>query len=173
MSTATNNFHNTALRGPAYLNDVRMVTPKGSRRGEPYLAARVKFLQGAKNPAQGDPDEGFLVNCNIQGPAAELLNQYAGSESQIWAVVRVSNLSSSIYTRSKDSKYGKAGDPAIANYGRLYAVEQMYVDGNKVYSRTDEAAEADSQAKKDAPRRAAVMGDQHDGSSFDDDDIGF
>jgi len=137
-STDTATRYNDAhLSGWAYVNEVRVVTP---RQGKPYLSLALKILQGTREA----PSYLYFRSGNAVGDQAiamaqalqELSEQrhpgstrarYRGKRLGVFAYVKISDVELDVYTGTKD------GEPRAYARGRLFVLRHVHVERVRMF----------------------------------------
>ncbi|MGC6360253.1 STY4534 family ICE replication protein [Bisgaard Taxon 45] len=126
--------------GVGYLNDIREVTPK---KGNPFWACRIAALVGeSENP------EYRFFDCNIVGAEAETLIKKCidavTAEKKVLISFVLGDLWADTYVVSKDTKYHKKGDVAVALKSRLLRVKMIKINGELKYQEQPKSNNSDA-----------------------------
>lgn len=147
------NYFNFTCDATAYLNEIKMVTP---RQGKPYVAIRASILEGR------DGENKISIDLTIRGKQAqEVLHSLEsewprgyGSRSPKWfAGIRIGSLNSKSFFRGN-------GQPGSTLSGRLLAIKWLKIDGQDMEIpewRTD----ANAENHGEEPADAHVEGDDY------------
>lgn len=141
-TTNQNQYFDLHLKGLGYINRFREVQPR-NKKSKPFCAVTIGFLRG-----DADEVEYTYVDTIIRNPeVCEILKQHQDAinnkDSKVLGVLTVSD----IYAEVFDSNDG----PKASIKGRLIGMRQLKVNGEVVYSKSDDSDEQPAEEQNDAP----------------------
>lgn len=129
----TKEYFNFTATAVAYINEVRIITPK---RGDKFCAIKAIVLEGNTE----DPDK-IPIDLIVRGSEAKSLiwnhkDQWPSYGGHKWfATLRIGSLNTKPYLDKK-------GEPSAVLSGRLLAISYLSIDGEEVYKVSSEAVDA-------------------------------
>lgn len=141
-TTQQNSHFNLHVSGVGYINRVRWVTPdrKAGRRAEPFLACSISALRG-----DSDKPDYTYFDLRVSGQEAiDIVDKIAGDlehDRKVVVSFRIGDIYPHHYERDVVIDGRKTGEKEIASLikGRLLLINTVTVDGERVYTRPDNA----------------------------------
>lgn len=160
MSASVNqgNHFNLHTSGVGYLNRIRWVTPKGNgKKADPFLACQIGALRG-----NSDSPEYTYFDLRVSGSEAiemvDSLAQDVAANKKVVVSFRVGDIYAHAYERRVKDRNGRDTgevEPAAIIKGRLLLINSITIDGNRVFTRSEDAPEAQAQGNSEPVREEA------------------